>query len=174
MEQLDRRACQAASERLGGAPVFTSAEHDMYQLVSIVRCAHMLVSSRYHGIVTSMPALIPSADVTVDERIRNLMCEREHQHLLVEADDAELEGRLLEILERLCHEGESISDAIGRTVVKNVMMMARMGELLERYVHERYPEFPLRAAKRNWEEYLPPLSAHLLRLTEKYDVRAVV
>jgi hypothetical protein len=121
-----------------------------------------------------MPALIPSAGVTIDERIRNLMRERGHQHLLVEADDPALEGRLLEILERLCQEGEAISDAIGRTVVKNVKMMARMGESLERYVHERYPEFPVRAAKRNWQEYLPPLSAQLLRLTEKYDVKAAV
>lgn len=170
MEQLDQRACQAASERLGGVPVFTSADHDMYQLVSIVRCAHLLVSSRYHGIVTSMPALIPSAGVTMDERIRNLMRERGHQNLLVEADDPELEGRLLKILEILGHDGEAISDAIGRTVVKNVKVMARMGESLERCVHERYPGFPVRAAKRNWEEYLPVLPANLRHLVERYEM----
>ena len=27
----------------------------MYELVSILRACHMMVSSRYHGIVTSMP-----------------------------------------------------------------------------------------------------------------------
>jgi len=174
MERLDRRACQAASQLLGGAPVFTSAEHDMYQLVSIVRCAHMLVSSRYHGIVTSMPALVPSAGVTIDERIRNLMRERGHEHLLVEADDEELEGKFLEVLERLGNECEAISDAIGRTVVKNLKMMARMGELLEQCVHERYPEFPVRVGRRSWEEYLPPLSPNLLRLVEEYEAKAVV
>jgi polysaccharide pyruvyl transferase WcaK-like protein len=40
----------------------------MYQLVSILRRCHLLVSSRYHGIVTCMPALVPSAGVTMDER----------------------------------------------------------------------------------------------------------
>ena len=90
--------------------------------------------------------------------------------MLVEADDPELEGRLLEILERLCHEGESISDAIGRTVVTNVKMMARMGESVQRCVRERYAEFPARATKRNWEGYLPPLSANLLHLLERHEI----
>lgn len=100
--------------------------------------------------------------------------ERGHQHLLVEADDPELEGRLLEILERLSQEREAISDAIGRTVVKNVKMMARMGESLERCVHERYPEFPVRAVGRTWGDYLPVLSPHLLQLVERYEVKAAV
>jgi polysaccharide pyruvyl transferase WcaK-like protein len=174
MEQLDRYACAAAAQVLGGAPVFTSAEYDMYELVSIVRCAHMLVSSRYHGIVTSMAGLVPSAGVTIDVRIRNLMSERGHQNLLEEADDPELEGKLLGVLERLGEEREASADAIGRTVVKNLKRMARMGELLEQCVHERYPEFPVRVGRRSWEEYLPPLSPNLLRLVEKYEAKAAV
>src|ERR1700756_91875 len=72
-ERLDAHACHAIAERISGAPVFTSNDYDMYQLVSILRSGHLMISSRYHGIVTSMPALVPSAGVTVDERIRNLM-----------------------------------------------------------------------------------------------------
>ena len=60
-------------------PVLTSEDYNMYQLVSILRACRMMVSSRYHGIVTSMPALVPSAGITMDERIRNLMHERGHQ-----------------------------------------------------------------------------------------------
>jgi polysaccharide pyruvyl transferase WcaK-like protein len=174
MEQLDLHACEAAAKLLGGAPVFTSAEHDMYELVSIVRCAHMLVSSRYHGVVTSMAGLVPSAGVTIDSRIRNLMRERGHEHLLVDADDPELEAKLLNVLERLGKESEAISDAIGRTVVKNLKLMARMGKSVERYVQEKHPEFPIRSEGRSWEEYLPPLSANLLRLIEKHEVTATM
>jgi len=170
MEQLDSRACEASAHLLGGAAVFTSREYDMYQLVSIVRCANLLVSSRYHGVVTSMPALVPSAGITIDGRIRNLMHERGQDHLLVESDDEELEAKLLEVLESLGKDSESIADGIGRTVVKNVKMMARMGESLERCVHERYPEFPASATKRDWEEYLPPLSSNLRQLLERYDI----
>ena len=174
MDQLDRHACEAASNVLGGVPVFNSAKHNMYELVSIVRCAHMLVSSRYHGIVTSMPGLVPSAGVIIDGRIRNLMRERGHEHLLVEADDTELEGKLLNVLERLGKESEAISDAIGRAVVKNLKMMARMGASLGRYVQECYPDFPGRTAEHGWKEYLPPLSSNLVRLIERYEAHADV
>ncbi len=82
MEMLDREACQRVAEKLGGAPVFSSDRFNMYEIVSILRACHRMVSSRYHAIVTSMPAGVPSAGVTMDERIRNLMRERGHDHLL--------------------------------------------------------------------------------------------
>ncbi len=165
-ERLDRDACERISERLGNAPVLTSDVYDMYQMVSILRAAHMMVSSRYHGIVTSMPGLVPSAGVTMDERIRNLMRERGHDHLLLEVDDPELEPRLIDILEKLCAEREAIRDAIACTVVKNLKTMARMGVYLEENVQQRYPNFPVRTGERSWEDYLPPLSPTLRQLAE--------
>ena len=63
-EQLDVRACERISEKLGGLPIFTSADYDMYQMVSILRAGNMMASSRFHGIVTSMPALVPSAGIS--------------------------------------------------------------------------------------------------------------
>ena len=50
---------------LGGAPSFGSDDFDMYALVSILREARLMVSSRFHGIVTAMPALVPSAGITM-------------------------------------------------------------------------------------------------------------
>ena len=73
----------------------------MYELVSILRACDWMVSSRYHGIVTSMPALVPSAGVTMDERIRNLMHERGHEDLLMTVDDPDLEAKLLLAMETL-------------------------------------------------------------------------
>ena len=83
MEMLDHDACARVAEKLGGAPVFAPDNFDMYQLVSILRACDRILSSRYHAIVTSMPAGVPSAGVTMDERIRNLMRERGHEHLLM-------------------------------------------------------------------------------------------
>ena len=168
MERLDTDACRRVAERLGGVPVFTSAEHDMYQLVSVLRCGHLIVSSRYHGIVAAMPALVPSAGVTMDERIRNLMHERGHERLLLDVDDPDLEAKLVAVMEKLQKECGSIRDAIGRTVVKNLKTMARMGVYLEQHVQQHYPEFPVRSGVRSWEEYLPPLSPSLLKLVETY------
>ena len=47
--------------------MFSADNFDMYQIVSILRCSSLMVSSRYHAIVTSMPAImVPSAGVTID------------------------------------------------------------------------------------------------------------
>jgi hypothetical protein len=132
-----------------------------------------MVSSRYHGIVTCMPSLVASAGVTMDERIRNLMRERGHEHLLVTVDDAELEPKLLQIMESLVREAESVRDGIGRTVVRNLKVMARMGTILEDAVRRTYPEFPLRSGVLSWEDYLPPLGKTLLSLAERYDASAL-
>ncbi len=168
-EQLDARACHRVSEKLGGAAVFSSEHYDMFQMVSILRAGHLMASSRFHGIVTSMPALVPSCGITMDERIRNLMRERGHEDLLMNVDDPDLEPKLLGALEILAKDGERIADGIGRTVVKNLKTVARMGVYFEEEVRRRYPEFPARKGEWGWEDYLPPLDQGLRRLIEMYS-----
>jgi polysaccharide pyruvyl transferase WcaK-like protein len=168
-ERLDARPANRIAEKLGGVPVLPSDQYNMYELVSILRACHMMASSRYHGIVTSMPALVPSAGITMDERIRNLMRERGHPELLMTVDDPDLEPKLLAALETLASEGERIADGIARTVVKNLKVMARMGVLFEEEVQRRYPEFPTRTGEWSWEDYLPPMNASLRQLVSAYS-----
>ena len=168
-ERLDARPAGRISEMLGGVPVLTSDDYNMYELVSILRACHMMASSRYHGIVTSMAALVPSAGITMDERIRNLMRERGHQELLMTVDDPNLEAKLLAALEMLATQGERIADGIARTVVKNLKLMARMGVYFEEEVERRYPEFPTRRGEWSWEDYLPPMNSSLRQLVAAYS-----
>jgi polysaccharide pyruvyl transferase WcaK-like protein len=168
-ERLDARPAGRISEKLGGVPVLSSEDYNMYELVSVLRACHMMASSRYHGIVTSMPALVPSAGITMDERIRNLMRERGHEDLLMNVDDLDLEPKLLAALIKLSQESEKIADGIGRTVVRNLKVMARMGVYFEEEVQRRYPEFPTRRGEWSWEDYLPPMSAGLRSLAEAYS-----
>jgi polysaccharide pyruvyl transferase WcaK-like protein len=169
MERLDTVACRAIAAEIPGLPIFTSDDYDMYQLVSILRQCSYMVSSRYHGIVTCMPSLVASAGVTMDERIRNLMRERGHQHLFL-TDDPDLGPKMLQMMENLVLEADSVREGIGHTVVRNLKVMARMGVIFEDVLRRQYPEFPLRSGVRSWEEYLPPLSEPLVRLAEKHDV----
>jgi polysaccharide pyruvyl transferase WcaK-like protein len=168
-ERLDARPARKIAEKLGGVPVLTSDEYNMYELVSVLRACHMMASSRYHGIVTSMPGLVPSVGITMDERIKNLMRERGHQDLLMTVDDPELEPKLLAALEKLSREGESIAEAIARTVVRNLKVMARMGVYFEEEVQRRYPEFGTRRGEWSWEDYLPPMSEKLKDLVSAYS-----
>jgi hypothetical protein len=145
----------------------------MFQLVSILRACSYMVSSRYHGIVTCMPSLVASAGVTMDERIGNLMRERGHEHLFLTVDDPELEPKLLQVMESLVREADSVREGIGRTVVRNLKLMARMGIILEDTVRHTYPQFPLRSGVLSWEDYLPPLSKTLRDLAARYDTSAI-
>jgi polysaccharide pyruvyl transferase WcaK-like protein len=169
MERLDAVACRDIAAQIPSVPVFTSDDYDMFQLVSILRACSYMVSSRYHGIVTCMPSLVASAGVTMDERIRNLMRERGHEHLLLTVDDPDLETKMLLMMETLVKEADSVREGIGRTVVRNLKVMARMGTFLEDAVQRTYPEFPIRTGVFSWEDYLPPLSKELVELTEQYD-----
>jgi polysaccharide pyruvyl transferase WcaK-like protein len=168
-ERMDARAANRISEKLGGVPVLSSDQYNMYELVSILRSCHMMASSRYHGIVTSMPALVPSAGITMDERIRNLMRERGHPELLMTVDDPDLESKLLVALETLATQGERIAGGIARTVVKNLKVMARMGVYFEEEVQRRYPDFQTRTGEWGWEDYLPPMNASLRQLVAAYS-----
>ncbi|MGA8408685.1 MAG: polysaccharide pyruvyl transferase family protein [Candidatus Acidiferrales bacterium] len=169
MEMLDRDACERVAEKQGGAPVFASDQFNMYELVSILRAADRVLSSRYHAIVTSMPAGVPSAGVTMDERIRNLMRERGHEHLLMRVDEPDLAEKIVVALHALDDQADKIREAMGQTVARNLQLMARMGTYFEEQVARRYPQFPVRTGVLGWEDYLPPLSPGLLKLLEAHS-----
>lgn len=168
MEMLDVDACERIGEKLGGVSIVSSDKFNMYEIVSILRVCDRMLSSRFHAIVSSMPGGVPSAGVTMDERIRNLMRERGHEHLLMKVDEPHLADRIVVALQSLDAEAEAIRDAMGRTVVRNLQMMSRMGVYLEEHVARQYPEFPIRTGVLGWKEYLPPLSPTLCGLLEKH------
>ena len=167
-ERLDIDSCRRISEKLGGVPSFSSAEYNMYELVSILRAAHLMVSSRFHGIVTCMPEMVPSAGVTIDERIKNLMREREHTDLLLTDDDPQLEEKLVVIMRKLMDDQERIREGIGKTVARNLKLMAKMGVYFEEQLLQVYPDFPRPGGVKMWEDYLPPMSPALIKLMESY------
>jgi polysaccharide pyruvyl transferase WcaK-like protein len=169
MEMLDRDACERVAEKLGGAPVFAADQLNMYEIGSILRQSDRLLSSRFHAIVTTMPAGVLSAGVTMDERIRNLMRERGHEHLLMTVDEADLADKIAAALEALDADADQICEAMGETVARNLRTMARMGIYLEEHVARQYPEFPVRKGIMGWEEYLPSLSPNLERLLERHS-----
>jgi polysaccharide pyruvyl transferase WcaK-like protein len=169
MEMLDRDACEQVALQLGGAPVFASDRYNIFELVSILRACHHMVSSRYHAIVTSMPVGVPAVGITMDERIRNLMRELGQEHLLLHVDDADLEDRIAAALRALDSEADAIRDAMGCAVARNLQLMARMGVYFEEQVARRYPEFPVRSGVLSWEEYLPPLGSTLRELLEAHS-----
>lgn len=172
MEQLDRRAAERLREIMGrDLPLFVSDEHDMYSMVSLLRRSSMVVSSRYHALVCSMPALVPSVGVTMDERIRNLMADRGQPELALEVDDPDLDEKLLAAMEHVDANREAVQEGIGRSVVRNLERMGTMGGVMVDYVRGFHPEFPfasgLGAGGDPWR-HLPPLGPTTAPLAERW------
>lgn len=174
MEQLDRGACEALAARLGpDTGVIASDTVEMFELVAAVRQATWMASSRYHGIVTAMPAGVRSVGVTMDERIRNLMADRGTPELALEVDDPDLGPRLLDALRRAASD-DTLVDGIERTVVRNLVAMGDMGRRLARHVHDRLPGFPLPHGMGHADpwHHLPPLSPALRELVARHPEAA--
>ena len=167
-EEIDNDAMRRLSAKLGGVPMFSSSNYNMYQLVSIFRAADMMLSSRFHAILTSMAGHVASAGVTMDERIANLMKERGHEHLLMKVDDPDLEAKSGAALEDLRINSEEIIDAARRTVAKNLRIMSGMGQRLVEYVGQKYPAFQPAHTLGGWEDFLPPLGRDLHDLLEDH------
>jgi polysaccharide pyruvyl transferase WcaK-like protein len=169
MERLDRGSCERLSEKLGGVPpLFISDDYNMYELVSVLRNCSFMVSSRFHAIVTSMPGLVPSMGITMDERIRNLMNDRGHPEMFLEVDEEDLGEKVHAGLQRLDRDSERISEEIGRVIPQQLALMGQMGIDFMDEVMRIYPDFPRRELPRTWQAHLPPLSPHLEGLMEKY------
>ncbi len=169
MEKLDRHACEDVAARLpGGAPVFVSDTYDMYELVSLLRNCTYMLSSRFHAIVTSMPGLVASAGVTMDERIRNLMNDRGTPELFLEVDEDDLADKVISVLETLARDRERIGDAIGRAIPRQFELMGRMGIDFLDEVRRVYPDFEPPKRPPEPLAHLPPLAPELRRLMETY------
>ncbi|MBX3273152.1 MAG: polysaccharide pyruvyl transferase family protein [Sandaracinaceae bacterium] len=169
MEQLDRGAVERLDEELGGGlPRFVSDEVEMYEMVALLRRAALVVSSRYHALVCSMPGLVPSVGVTMDERIKNLMDDRGQPELALTVDDEHLDEHLLEAMLRATDEADAVKDGIGRSVVSNLERMGRMGQILERHVRGFHPDFPFPARPDDPFAYLPPLGPTTAPLVASY------
>jgi polysaccharide pyruvyl transferase WcaK-like protein len=176
MEALDRRACERFSDLVEHKthrrwPLFSSDEHDMWELVSILRRASLVVSSRYHALVCSMPAGVPSIGVTMDERIRNLMKDRGTPELSLEVDDGHLDAKVREAALALLAEPEAARTPIERSVARNLRVMGQMGAMLVDHVRAAHPRFPFRAGLGEGGDplaHLPPLPPAQTRILERH------
>jgi polysaccharide pyruvyl transferase WcaK-like protein len=168
--------CSKLAVALGRVPHFTSGNYNMFELTSILRCADFLIASRYHAIVFSMPAGIPSGWIgpVRDPRCYPVFEDRGHLELTASMkEDLYFEERLLVMLRKLRSESEKIRDEIFKSVVRHLKKMADMGKELEAVVSDCYPEFPVSDNKKYWHDYLPPLGENLNNLLEQYSSKSL-
>ncbi|SMF03833.1 Polysaccharide pyruvyl transferase family protein WcaK [Tistlia consotensis] len=156
MERLDARACGHLAERLEPAPPVFAHRHPR-EMVALLRLCSLLVSSRFHAIVTAMPGGVASVGLTMDERIRNLFDESGQSERVIQADDPALGDKLLGLLESQADWRAAASEAAERTTAREVRRMGAMGIAFAEELRRHHPELKLAASGGGWQAHLPPL-----------------
>ncbi|QQR89617.1 MAG: polysaccharide pyruvyl transferase family protein [Myxococcales bacterium] len=174
MERLDRKAAEALAARLSSISpaLFISDEYDMYSLVSLLRQSTWLISSRFHAIVTSMPAQVLSIGVTMDERIANLMSDRGEAALSIDMNAPELAEKILTQFDYVQQHASQSKTAMAQAVVRNLKCMGQMGKTFLEALHKQYPDFPISEqllAKEDPWAFLPELNDNLKALIKRYE-----
>lgn len=158
MERLDERACNDLARRLDATPpLFTAQAHHPREMVALLRLSHVLISSRFHAIVTAMPGGIASIGLTMDERIRNLFDESGQGDRALHADEADLAHKLLHLLQSTADWRDEAIEAARRTTAREVRRMGEMGIVFADALRRHHPDLPLPAHARTWDAHLPPL-----------------
>ncbi|OUS24546.1 hypothetical protein A9Q99_24430 [Gammaproteobacteria bacterium 45_16_T64] len=164
MESLDRTACKDLNSLLKSpAPIFMSGDYSMYDIVSVLRQAHIMVSSRYHALVTSIPGGVPGIGITMDERIRNLQAERHAPECVLETDAPDLQDKLITLLRQVHQHHHQYTANLPEFIESQLNRMSKMGQLLAKDVTEKYPEINTPNGH-ELEDFLPPLPSTILDL----------
>ncbi len=169
MESLDQGSCRDLSKALNSPfAVFLSQDINMYDLVSILRQSTLMISSRFHAVVTSMPKGVVSMGITMDERLKNIMHERKHSELLLYVDEPKLDEKLLHVLSNMHSKKASYQNEVLSTVPSQIKLMSHMGKCFYDEVRNFYPNLKLGKTPSTFEDFLPPLSKDIQTLMEKY------
>ncbi|MBF0299057.1 MAG: polysaccharide pyruvyl transferase family protein [Oligoflexia bacterium] len=157
MEKLDYSTNIKLQERMKHkAPIFCSKDYNSYDLTAILHQLSLLVTSRYHARVLSMPAGVPSCAISIDERLHNLLEETGHLNdYYIKSDDYQIKEKLLPMMEKLYANREKVKDELLKTIPSYLEKMSYMGELLKEFIKKKYPGFPVREKAAEFKDNLP-------------------
>lgn len=172
MDKVDRIACNDLAGRFKQAPpVVVSGDAPPAAMVGLLRAADLLLSSRFHAIVTSMEAGVPAVGVSMDERIANLLGKDEIGRRLLKVDAADLPERLVAALRHAEAERSHIHAQTRAAVVTQLRSMAEMGMRFAREVRRFHPDLQTPDEAGPWTAFLPSLSPQLEELIAPHAAR---
>ena len=174
MDRLDREACQDLRKRMKHqGPIYCSTEYNGYDLVAILRRLSMLLTSRYHARVLSMPGGVPSIAISRDERLENLLQETgEVNRFYLPAGDPQLSQKLPGMMERLWIERENVGEKLLGIMPEYLYRMAGMGKTIKQFIKTSFPDIDLKPDPENLLDYLPPLTPELRQIVLNRGVKS--
>lgn len=162
MESLDRKACLDLKDELGvDVPMFVSSEYTADEVVSILRAGSMVISSRYHALVTSMPANVPGIGITIDERITNLMFDRGCPELVVDVSSPCLSDELFALMQKVSNRDIEPLEELDSFMARQLSRISDMGRALCCEVSSKLPYVDVPDKDSDMKAFLPELSSEV-------------
>jgi polysaccharide pyruvyl transferase WcaK-like protein len=169
MEALDYEAATSLQKMLKvKAQIFSSIEYDGFQITALLRKLSMLVTSRYHARILSMPGGIPSIAISMDERLYNIFQDCGHlEDYYFEVDDPVLDEKLPLAMEKMWGDSEKVSKEIIKVVPNHLRIMAQMGATFYTFIKEEFPQFPMPQQPKHLLDYHAPLYPELRQIIDQ-------
>jgi polysaccharide pyruvyl transferase WcaK-like protein len=141
MEQLDEplaRKVEGLIDRPDKVRVFSSCEYNASEMQGILKGLDLLVTSRYHSAVLSMPAEVPMVAIGHDFRTMDLFQDMNiYKTNFIPHDAEDLFERLEETVGRMLADPASEREAVRRANAEHMERARRNRQLLRSFLEER-------------------------------------
>jgi len=121
--------------------VFTSSQYNASQMTSILRSLELLITSRYHAGVLSLPNGVPQTAIGHDLRIKDLYSDLDISELFVDHEDPNRYWALSNHVETLFSQYNAIKSKLQKGFKLYKAREERNPKLFRAFLEEHYPEW---------------------------------
>ena len=121
--------------------VFTSLEYNASQMTSILRSLDLLITSRYHAGVLSLPNQVPQTAIGHDLRIRDLYADLEISELFTDHEDPLRFWELSNDVGDIFDHYDSVKDKLKKGYEQYREREKRNPQLFKAFLETHYPEW---------------------------------
>ena len=121
--------------------VFTSLEYNASQITSVLRNLDLLITSRYHAGVLSLPNLVPQTAIGHDLRIRDLYADLEMSDLFTDHEDPLRFWELSNDVNDIFDHYDSVKEKLRKGYEMYLERERRNPQLLKAFLEKNHPEW---------------------------------
>jgi polysaccharide pyruvyl transferase WcaK-like protein len=121
--------------------VFTSIEYNASQMTSILRSLDVLITSRYHAGVLSLPNQVPQTAIGHDLRIKDLYSDLGTPELFVDREDPDRYKVLSDNVDKLFDHHNTIKSKLLKAYEEHSQREKKNAQLLRAFLETNYPSW---------------------------------
>lgn len=144
MEGLDTAFTTRVQQHMKHADrtkVFSSTQYNASQMTSILRSLDLLITSRYHAGVLSLPNLVPQTAIGHDLRIQDLYSDLDICELFVDHEDPDRYKKLSDNVEILFNEYSALRNKLETGYEQYVQREKRNQQLFRTFIETNCPQW---------------------------------